>query len=108
MWQNADVIFGNFTNGAPYKMAKLPAMLQIVVYKIDSEGHWLVWIFLETKPLHTIIEDSVYIQAVCGTGFVVGAASDIGAELSGSSVIDNSGIAAADLVCDWQGKTSKE
>lgn len=70
---------------------------------MDSKGQWLFFILCWKKLLLTIIEDSVYIEAIRGAGFVVGAASDVGAELSGSSVIDDSGIAAADLVCDGEG-----
>lgn len=47
---------------------------------------------------HTISEDSVDIEAVRRTGFIVRATPHIRAELSGPGIIDDSGVGAADFI----------
>lgn len=44
----------------------------------------------------TVLEDSLHVEAVGGAGFVVGAALQVVGQLSGSAVVDHSGVGRAD------------
>lgn len=57
---------------------------------------------LDMTDVHTIREDSVHIEAVRCTGFIVSAAPHVWAELSGPGIIYHSGVGAADLIWNKQ------
>lgn len=50
------------------------------------------------KGTHTVSEDSVHIEAIRRTGFIVSAAPHVGTQLPGPGIIYYSGVGAAYLI----------